>query len=824
VTFHACTIIARNYLPAARVLATSFAKHHPDGSFTTLVIDDRDHEVDAASEPFDVLRLDEIGLAPGEVEKMAAIYDVMELSTAVKPWLLQTLLDGGAPSVSYLDPDIVVYAPLDEIAGLAASDGIVLTPHVTAPLPRDGKSASESDLLASGMYNLGFIAVSSGAGEFLDFWKERLSRECVVDPTHMRFVDQRWVDFVPGVFGAAILRDPTYNVAYWNLEHRPLSFESSGYLIDGRPLHFFHFSGYRPDAPYLLSRHQGARPRILLSERPDLARLCDEYGADLLAAGYHEDGTTDYGYARLANGLVYDPVMRKLYREALLASEEAERIATASGTSVAEIEPPNPFVPEGEQAFLDWLNAVPPERPGGRVTRYLMALHASRVDLQAAFSDIDGDGFALFAEWSLHEVGQGRLDPRLAIHVHVAAEAKRAAAEPRSVRPEPLEPGIRIAGYLRAETGVGELGRLAALAVERAGIATSTYVDTHSVSRQAHPYAAGGSASLDVNLVCVNADELPHFARRVGPRFFEGRYTIGLWAWELEELPRRFEPSFAFLDEVWGISDFTRDAIAAISPKPVYSFPLPILEPKVSVGIGRSELGLPEAFTFLFCFDMMSIVERKNPFGLIEAFSRAFEPGEGPVLVVKAVNTELKQPDLERLKWVAAKRPDVVVLDRYLSSDHNRFLMASCDCYVSLHRSEGFGLTMSEAMALGKPVIATAYSGNMGFMSDETAYLVPWAPGEVPVANDPYPHHARWAEPDLDSAASLMRHVYEHPEEASAKGELSRADVLANHGLDVRARFVTERFAHAQQVLAARRGPAGGRLRARAIRSLRREP
>lgn len=821
-TVHACTIIARNYLPAARVLATSFAKHHPDGEFTTLVIDDRDRSLDEACEPFAVLRLDEIGLDPGELEKMAAIYDVMELSTAVKPWLLQTLLDRGAPSVAYLDPDIVVYAPLEEIARLAVTGGIVLTPHVTEPLPRDGKSASESEILASGMYNLGFIAVSPRARPFLDFWKERLRRECIVDPTRMRFVDQRWVDFVPGTFGATILREPSYNLAYWNLYRRALTFDGDTVLVDGSPLHFFHFSGYRPDAPYLLSRHQGARPRILLSEQPDLARLCDEYGAALLSAGYDEDGRTEYGYARLESGLVYDPVMRALYREALIAHEDAALIAAETGAELTVTEPPNPYVPGGDEAFLAWLSAPPPERPGGRVTRYLMALQASRVDLQAVFSDIDGDGFALFAEWSLHEVGQGRMDGRLAIHVHVAAEAKRAAADPGSVPAQLLEPGIRIAGYLRAETGVGELGRLAALAVERAGITTATYVDSHSVSRQAHRYAVGGSAALDVNLICVNADELPHFARRVGPRFFEGRYTIGLWAWELEEFPRIFEASFAYLDEVWGISEFTRDAIATISPKPVYAFPLPIVEPTVPAGIGRAELGLSESFMFLFCFDMMSIVERKNPFGLIDAFSRAFAPGEGPVLVVKAVNSELKQPELERLKWVAAKRPDVVVIDRYLSSEHNRALMASCDCYVSLHRSEGFGLTLSEAMSLARPVIATAYSGNMGFMSEETSYLVPWTAGEVPVATDPYPHHARWADPDLDEAARLMRYVVEHPDEAKATGERARSDVLAHHGLDVRARFVAERFDHAQSVLAARQRLGRGDLGRRALSSLRR--
>ncbi|HVC25244.1 MAG TPA: glycosyltransferase [Acidimicrobiales bacterium] len=800
-TVRACTIIARNYLPAARVLAESFAAHHPGSRLTVLLVDDRARELDVSVEPFDALRLDEIGIEPNEILRMAAIYDVMELSTATKPWLLQTMLDAGDGPVLYLDPDIAVYAPLDDLAERAARDSIVLTPHVTAPLPRDDKTTSESEILASGMFNLGFIAVSDSAGPFLRFWKERLRRECVVDPQRMRFVDQRWVDFAPGAFGAAIVTDPGCNVAYWNLGQRRVRLVGGGYEVDGRPLRFFHFSGYRPDAPWLLSRHQGERPRVLLSEQPDLAALCDAYRAALLAAGYEADGARPYGFGALASGISYDPVMRSLYREALLASERASARAVP-GPSAEE--PPNPFAPGGDFAFVDWLNSVPPERPGGQVSRYLMAVYESRVDLQAVFSEVDGDGFAHFAEWSLHEVGQQRLDGRLAVPAGVAAEAARALVGPGASRVDVGRPGIRVAGYLRAETGVGELGRLAALVVERAGIACTTFVDTNTVSRQAHPVAPGVDLGLDVNLVCVNADELPNFARRVGPRFFEGRYTIGLWAWELEEFPERFFGAFAYVDEVWAISDFARAAISRISPKPVFAFPLPILE--VAPGVAeRAAFGLGDGFTFLFCFDMMSVVERKNPFGLLEAFTRAFAPGEGPTLVVKAVNNVLRQPELERLKWTAAKRPDVVVVDRYLTRQENLALVATCDCYVSLHRSEGFGLTMAEAMALGKPVVATAYSANLEFMSSDTAYLVPYTAGEVPVANDPYPHRARWAEPDLDAAARLMRDVYEHPGEAAALGARARADVLAHHGVDSRAPFVLERFAHAEEILARRR-------------------
>ena len=791
----ACTIVARNYLPAARVLATSFARHHPGSVLDVLLLDDLERSVGTSAEPFRILHLDEIGIAPEELVKMVAIYDVLEIATAVKPWLLETLLATGADAVLYLDPDVVVYAPLDELAERAVETGIVLTPHVTRPIPRDGRSVTESDILASGIYNLGFVAVSRDAAEFLDFWKVRLRRECVADPVHMRFVDQRWVDFVPGLFPTSIVHDPTFNVAYWNLHGREVAFDGALPRLDGEPIHFFHFSGYSPDAPHLLSKHQGEQPRIVLSERPGLARLCDDYASRLAAAG-HGGASPEYAFGRLGNGLAYDRVMRALFRAALLDSEAHDGCALAA--------PPNPFDDDGRQ-FLDWLNAVPDERPGGRLTRYLAALHASRPDLQAVFPDPDGADSDRVAEWSHHEVAEGRLDARLALADRAVGPA-----------PAPPRPGIRVAGYLRAETGVGEHGRLAVLAAERAGITTSTYVDVTSASRQLHEFDASRRDDLDVNLVCVNADELPRFAARVGPKFFADHYTIGLWAWELEEFPARYAASFAYVDEVWANSEFTRRAIAAVATVPVVAFPLPVVAPSPAAARSRRELGLPEGTMFLFCFDVMSDVERKNPFGLLEAFCRAFAPGEGPVLVLKAVNAQRRAGELERLKREASRRPDVVVLDSYLDRAGQSALMASCDCYVSLHRSEGFGLTLAEAMALGKPVVATGYSGNLDFMTEQNSYLVPYTVGHVPVAHDPYPHGARWAEPDLAVAARLLREVADHPDLARERGALAQADVLEHHGLEARARVVAARFAHAQSVLAERRRTARRRPRWRA--------
>jgi hypothetical protein len=227
----------------------------------------------------------------------------------------------------------------------------------------------------------------------------------------------------------------------------------------------------------------------------------------------------------------------------------------------------------------------------------------------------------------------------------------------------------------------------------------------------------------------------------------------------------------------------------------VFAAPPPVVVPETAPEIGRPELGLPEdRYVFLFCLDLLSVVERKNPVGAIEAFKQAFSPGEGPVLVVKTTNGNSREMDLEMVRYAASGRPDVVVMDGDFPRPRLGSLMDAADCYVSLHRSEGFGLTMAESMALGKPVIATAYSGNLEFMTDENSFLVPFSWTRVPEGAGPYPAGTRWAEPDIGAAAAMMRTVVESPEIAAPVAERGRDEVRRHHGLETRARFVKSRF------------------------------
>jgi glycosyltransferase involved in cell wall biosynthesis len=216
--------------------------------------------------------------------------------------------------------------------------------------------------------------------------------------------------------------------------------------------------------------------------------------------------------------------------------------------------------------------------------------------------------------------------------------------------------------------------------------------------------------------------------------------------------------------------------------------------PPVDHSITRAQLNLPSEFSFLFSFDFLSVLERKNPVGLIEAFTRAFKPAEGPRLVIKTINGSERILELEKLKYAARGRADIHLVDGYLSAVENASFTALADCYVSLHRAEGFGLTIAEAMAQGKPAIATAYSGNLEFMTPENSYLCPSRRCSVGPRCEPYPAESHWSEPDLSAAAELLRRVYEHREEAAARGVRAAADIRSSHSPATAGRIISERL------------------------------
>ena len=756
----ACTIIARNYLAQARILARSFAEQVPDGRMVVLVLDP-DPSTPLTGEPFEVLTPHDI-MSPVEFGQMATMYTVVELATAVKPWLLEHLLPQ-APAVSYFDPDIEFFSDPRFIDQLAREHGAVLTPHAIEPLPRgDALTPGEDVILSAGIYNLGFVSVGGEMGlAVAKWWQSRLRRECIINPTSWRFVDQRWMDLAPGYFAPHILRHPGCNVAWWNLPNRDVREYDGRWTVNGEDLVFFHFSGYDPRKSHLVSKHQGAAPRVLLSERPDVARLFAEYDAKLLAGGHAAISVIPYGLNKI-DGLVLDHRMRGLFRNALLETE-SEGIAP----------PPNPFT-DGVPAFAKWLSAPTTGLADSRAPgRYLMDLYLQTPALRERFPGVPGPD-----TFGFEKCVRDELVPDGTVPMQLEPEQADEAYMPLAPTQD-LQPGINVIAYFTAESGVGQAARLMLAGIEAAGIPHATVTYDMAPGRSTHQFSEHGpdKAIYDTNLVCINADVILAANHWMGERLRDHRYRIGLWWWETSTFPEMFDQSFSVVDEIWVGSAFVGDAIRQRTDLPVTVIPMPVVIPPAGGG-ARAAVGIAEdTFLVLYAYDFDSVFARKNPLGALVAYTSAFTPGDGCTLLLKSINGERHLEELEELRMAAAGRADVVILDQYLDATTNRGLIAECDCYLSLHRSEGFGVTIAEAMAYARPVVATAYSANLEFMDDSMAYLVPVTEGIVPSGAGPYTAGTTWGEPDVAAAAMLLTRVRNNPDEAHAKALLAAVHI-----------------------------------------------
>jgi glycosyltransferase involved in cell wall biosynthesis/SAM-dependent methyltransferase len=813
-----CTIIAKNYVAQARVLASSFAEHHPGGRCSVLVIDDCEGYLDPEQERFRILTPQQIGCP--EFEEMAWRYDVLELSTAVKPWLLAHLLGEGAPAITYLDPDIFVFSSLEALDARAREHSVVLTPHNTSPLPDDGKRPNQIDILLAGVYNLGYVSL--GAGEEIDrllgWWRERLLNDCRVDPLQGYFVDQRWFDLAPGlVSDHAIVRDPQFNVAYWNLHSRRLEHDGGGYTVDGRPLAFFHFSGFDPQQPDVLSRHQS---RVPVGAGTPLERVCREYADATLAAGYAEARSWPYSFHRLPSGASFTRRLRKLY-------EIASETGAVQGS---------PFSEQGGAAFMTWLAEPAPGAPAG-VNRLLAELYGTRADLQDAFPDVSGVDHLAFLQWA-GETGVNE-EPALGLlpapdanlgevggTVETPDHAPNVPDHPVAVEQAASPWGVNVVGYFRSELGVGEAARQVVSALDAGGVPLlPVHGRTIPPNRQGHAYAHldSSEARYPVNLICMNADVLGEFAAQAGPEFFRARYSIGMWFWEVERFPERWTSAFEHLDELWLPTDHVARAVSPHTTIPITKVTLPV-EMSPVLPASRAELDLPEGFMFMFSFDHHSVFARKNPLALVDAYTRNFDPADGAVLVIKSINADSAKDDHASLLAAADGRPDVHIVDGYLGAAEKNLLLASCDCYVSLHRAEGFGLTMAEAMLLEKPVIATGYSGNLDFMTPQNSFLVDHTLVEIGPHASPYPSDSVWAEPDVEQAGRLMRTVFDDRELAGRVASRGAADIRRTHSPAAAAEIMVPRLEllrerHHERLREAARGVSPGMQLEHRVRS-----
>ncbi|MDR3459435.1 MAG: glycosyltransferase [Verrucomicrobiae bacterium] len=347
--------------------------------------------------------------------------------------------------------------------------------------------------------------------------------------------------------------------------------------------------------------------------------------------------------------------------------------------------------------------------------------------------------------------------------------------------PPALPPGINVAGFLKGQFGIGESSRAFSRAVADSGI-PSAFVNIQSKVHSNRDIKVAASARgnpYGINLMTFSFDYSRRYFLDQGRRFFEGRHNIALWYWELERFPARWHSNFDYYDEIWVPTEFVRRSLAAVSPVPVYKLTYPYHPEATPPRPDRAGLGLPAAaYLFLFNFDFCSTLARKNPLAVINAFRQAFSPADQATLVLKSINSHA-DPAGRKVLAEALKDLNVVWIEPHLSHEQMSSLFASCDCYVSLHRSEGLGLGLVQAMSLGKPVIGTGYSGNLDYMTPDNSLLVKYKLVAIADTSGPYEQGNVWAEADVDDAAAKMRWAYDHRAEAERMGQRAAVEVRA---------------------------------------------
>lgn len=747
-SFVGCTLVHLHELPNATVLANSFLDFHPNASFVVLTVDGMADQ--AALPKTKVLSVADLGLDAGEEWRLPMLLSHRDLLTYLEPLLIEVVARTDGSFVACFSSSTKIFGGVGDVFDMAQpANAIIATEPIQNELGDRGRS---------------FIGVPSGSAALLREWVER-GREAAATPGD---------DSFEGLFETVPHRlagKPGFAVNYSNLNPASLTRVNDGYQIDGQPLLSFDFRGYDPDKPHLLSRYLGVEPRILLSEHPLVAELCDNYRKQLFEAG---SAPTQPAHRSefLPSGLRLDNRMLRAYRKAF-----------AEFKSGAASEPPSPFGPEGEDGFLKWLNE-PIDQARKGVSRYMLMVYEDRPDVMSAFPDPTNGDAALFRHWYLAYGAQELNLPSAVVPQKAAVTTGSAPA------------AVNVAGYFRAELGIGTAARSLITALETAEIPINTLTFDRTANRLAHPFTdrSTKNGNADINILCINPDQMSAFAEHSGPEFCAGRYNIGVWFWEVEDFPVSLHHAFNQVDEIWVASEFMRQTFLKVSPKPIFKFPLPVLPPTIDTSLTRAALKLPDQFIFLFSFDFLSVLERKNPLGLVQAFTDAFAVGEGPRLVIKTINGDKRTLELEKLRYAIRDRPDIVLMDGYLDALRNATLTALSDCYVSLHRSEGFGLTIAEAMALGKPAIATGYSGNLEFMTPENSYLCPSSRFQVGPEREPYPADSHWSEPDVTAAAELMRWVYEHPDEAKTRGARGAVELRSSRSPASSGRIIGERL------------------------------
>lgn len=333
-----------------------------------------------------------------------------------------------------------------------------------------------------------------------------------------------------------------------------------------------------------------------------------------------------------------------------------------------------------------------------------------------------------------------------------------------SYKPEKYPFGINLIGNIKAETGLGQSCRLLANQLEHADIPFMIYhydqLGNIRTDDNSWDYKISNKLMYGINMIHINPHEMGLAFMQLSQECWNDRYNIAFWLWELEEFPEEWIPCFHVIDEVWTPSEFISTCIRKKTSLPVKTIPYHVVV-DIKKEYSREYFQLPkDAFLYLMMYDSGSIMERKNPLGVLETFKKVFQKNDKKVgLVIKIGNYGAE--DIEAISRILDGYTNVYFIKEVLDKDQVNSLIKQVDVFVSLHRAEGFGLVLAESMLLGTPTIATNWSSNIEFMNSDVACMVDANMISIEKDIGPFKKGNKWADPDLNQAAFYMKKLYE---------------------------------------------------------------
>ncbi|WP_058601703.1 glycosyltransferase [Aureimonas ureilytica] len=364
-----------------------------------------------------------------------------------------------------------------------------------------------------------------------------------------------------------------------------------------------------------------------------------------------------------------------------------------------------------------------------------------------------------------------------------------------------IEDSTLLIGYIDANLGLGQSLRGLAQALATTAEPFAIYPFTYGVEgRRGAPYMPeryDETGAHAINIIEIAANELPTLFAHIPQDRFDRSYNILRTYWELSRAPEEWRSLLEPIDEIWAPNSFVAESFQSIFDKTITIVPPCVSLPDWEKSPVERFIKYPSWFHFLFSFDYFSFPQRKNPLGVVRAFRRAFPDPSTPVgLIIKSTGAVGHFPEIKQeLQSAARHDPRIRVLDEHFSRDEMLSLIEVADCYVSLHRSEGFGLGMVEAMMMGKPVIGTGYSGNAEFVRDDTAFPVDYRLRPLAAGEYVYSEGQVWAEPDEVSSAAQMVRVFNDRADTALRSKAGREFVRERYGPENVSRLATERLA-----------------------------